>query len=467
MTVAVPVSRPAATLLPSFDDLPDGVLVIDRSGQVQQANPVFLAMIDRAEHEVVGQPLLALVAEEDMLHLAGYEAMFGAGPVQDAAVIFTAADGRQRPLIVSAGPARDERSLLITARMAGVVQRELADASRWVVQEQERSMSLIEARDALSAKNEALHAAQADLERAYAKLQDEVTARERLEHQLNLARRLEAIGQLSAGVAHEINTPLQYVGDSVHFLGQAFQRITGFIERVDQLAKAEQAPTWSEVLAALQAGRKEARLAFVMDEIPRAVLASKEGVEHVSRIVQALKAFSHRGSDEKCASDINAAIQNTLVMAHNEYKVVATAQIDLGDLPPVRCIISQLNQVFLNLIVNAAHAIADLGRSSPGCIKVTSRAIDSVVQVDISDDGGGIPEHIRHKIFEQFFTTKEVGRGTGQGLALARQIIVDGHGGTLTFTSEVGKGTTFTLRLPIDGELRLSQPAPVEAAAIS
>jgi signal transduction histidine kinase len=183
--------------------------------------------------------------------------------------------------------------------------------------------------------------------------------------------------------------------------------------------------------------------------------------------VQALKAFSHRGSDEKCASDINAAIQNTLVMAHNEYKVVATAQIDLGDLPPVRCIISQLNQVFLNLIVNAAHAIADLGRSSPGCIKVTSRAIDSVVQVDISDDGGGIPEHIRHKIFEQFFTTKEVGRGTGQGLALARQIIVDGHGGTLTFTSEVGKGTTFTLRLPIDGELRLSQPAPVEAAAIS
>jgi len=467
MTMAAPVSRPASTLLPTFDDLPDGVLVVDRSGLVQQVNPVFLAMIDRAEQEVVGQPLLALVAEEDMLHLAGYEAMFGAGPVQDAAVIFTAADGRQRPLIVSAGPARDERSLLITARMAGVVQRELADASRWVVQEQERSMSLIEARDALFAKNEALRAAQADLERAYAKLQDEVTARERLQHQLNLARRLEAIGQLSAGVAHEINTPLQYVGDSVHFLGSAFQRITGFIERVDQLAKAEQPPAWSDVLAALQAGRKEARLAFVMDEIPRAVLDSKEGVEHVSRIVQALKAFSHRGSDEKCASDINAAIQNTLVMAHNEYKTVATAQIDLGDLPPVRCIISHLNQVFLNLIVNAAHAIADLGRSSLGCIKVTSRASDGVVQVDISDDGGGIPEHIRHKIFEQFFTTKEVGRGTGQGLALARQIVVDGHGGTLTFASEVGKGTTFTLRLPIDGELRLSQPAPVDPAALS
>lgn len=455
MTATAPFYSPRATLPPTFDDLPDGVLVIDRSGRVEQANLAFLALIDRPAEQVVGQSLEALVAEEDMLHLAGFEAMFGAGPIQDGNVIFTSADGRRRPLIIAAGPARDQRGLLITARVAGVVQRELADASRWVVQEQERSMSLIEARDALFAKNEALHAAQADLERAYAKLQAEVTARERLEHQLNLARRLEAIGQLSAGVAHEINTPLQYVGDSVHFLGQAFQRIIGYVARVDQLTKAEQAPAWSDTLAALQAGRKEARLDFVLEEIPRAVLASKEGVEHVSRIVQALKAFSHKGSDEKAPSDVNAAIQNTLVMAHNEYKLVASARTELGDLPPVCCIISQLNQVLLNLIVNAAHAICDAGRSSPGTITVVSRAVDGVLEIEISDDGAGIPEHIQHKIFEQFFTTKEVGRGTGQGLALCRTIIVDGHGGTLGFRSEVGKGTTFTLRLPIDGETRL------------
>jgi PAS domain S-box-containing protein len=452
---ATAASNPMRTALPTFDDLPDGVLVINRQGLVQQANLAFLALIDRPAAEVIGQPLEALVAEEDMLHLAGFEAMFGAGPIQDGNVIFTASDGRRRPLIISAGPARNERGLMITARVAGVVQRELADASRWVVQEQERSMSLIEARDALFAKNEALRAAQADLERAYAKLQDEVTTRERLEHELNLARRLEAIGQLSAGVAHEINTPLQYVGDSVHFLGQAFQRITGYVARVDQLTKAEKPPAWSDTLAALQAGRKEARLDFVMEEIPRAVLASKEGVEHVSRIVQALKAFSHRGSEEKCPSDVNAAIQNTLVMAHNEYKLVASARTELGELPSVCCIISQLNQVLLNLIVNAGHAIADAGRSSPGTITVASRAVDGVVEIDISDDGAGIPEPIRHKIFEQFFTTKEVGKGTGQGLALARKIIVDGHGGTLAFTSEVGKGTTFSIRLPIDGETRL------------
>ena len=455
MSAAVSVPLPAAEALAHYDDLPDGVLVLDVTGRVLHANLAFLELIDRARGEVVGWAIEALVTEEDMLHLAGFDALFRAGPVQDCSVIFKASDGRQRPLVVSSALARDQQSLLLTARMAGVVQQELADTSRWVVQEQERSLNLIEARDVLFAKNEALHAAQADLERAYAKLQDEVATRERLEQELNLARRLEAIGQLSAGVAHEINTPLQYVGDSVHFLGQAFQRITGYLKRVDQLAQGEPALSWGELLAGLQKGRKEARLDFVLDEIPRAVQASKEGVEHVSKIVQALKAFSHRGSEDKGASDLNAAIENTLLMTHNEYKSIATARTDLGELPPVCCFISQLNQVLLNLIVNAAHAIADAKRERLGCITVTSRASDGVAQIDISDDGAGIPEQIRHKIFEQFFTTKEVGRGTGQGLALARQIVVDNHGGTLSFSSEVGKGTTFTLRLPIDGQTRL------------
>jgi signal transduction histidine kinase len=456
VSVALPVCLPATEAAASFDDLPDGVLVVDAAGRVLHANLAFLTLIDRPRGEVVGQRMEALVAEEDMLHLAGFDALFQAGPIQDGIVIFTASNGTQRPLVISSALARDRNSLLLTARMAGVVQQELADASRWVVQEQERSINLTEARDALFAKNEALHAAQADLEQAYAKLQSEVATRERLEQELNLARRLEAIGQLSAGVAHEINTPLQYVGDSVHFLGQAFQRITGYLQRVDQLAQAGAPPAWSDVLSALQKGRKEARLDFVMEEIPRAVQASKEGIEHVSKIVQALKAFSHRGAEEKGASDVNAAIENTLLMTHNEYKSVATARTELGELPPVCCIISQLNQVLVNLIVNAAHAIADAKRPDPGCITVSSRASDNVVQIDISDDGAGIPEHLRHKIFEQFFTTKEVGRGSGQGLALARQIIVDNHGGTLSFVSEVGKGTTFTLRLPIDGETRLS-----------
>ena len=450
MTAPAAVSSLDALGVPRFDDLPDGVVVVDRSGRVEQANATFLAQIERAEREVLYQPFEDLVAEEDVLRLAGFQAMFDAGPVQDGHVIFSSTDGRRRPLIISAGLSRNERHLMITTRPTGVVQRELADASRWVVQEQERSMSLTEARDALFAKNEALRLAQVDLQRAYERLQTEVANRERLELELGLARKLEAVGQLSAGVAHEINTPLQYVGDSVHFLGQAFQRLTSYVQRVDALTPAQSSGSWSEFVAAHDAARKEVRLAFVMAETPRALLASKEGIEHVSKIVQALKAFSHRGSEEKGASDINAAIQNTLVMAHHEYKNSATVVTQLGELPDVQCVLSQLNQVLLNLIVNAAHAITDAARGH-GTITVVSRVVEQLAEVSISDDGCGIPDEVRHKIFEPFFTTKEVGRGTGQGLALARQIVVDGHGGTLSFESNVGKGTTFTLRLPIDG----------------
>lgn len=433
-----------------FDELPDGVVVLHSSGVVLDANAAFVTMIGRSKPEVIGRRLDAIVSDEDMLCLVGFEAMFGAGPLQDTSVIFTASDGSRRPMVVCACPSAGGGRVLLTTRVSGTVQRELADASRWVAAEQDRAFGLAEARDALAAKNEALRAAQEELQLAYTKLQAETTVRERLEQELQLAHRLEAIGQLAAGVAHEINTPLQYVGDSVHFLAQAFQRVTEYIERVHAAIEAREAgQSADEMRAALAKAQKAAKLALITQEIPRAIEASKEGVGHVSTIVQALKAFSHGDDATKAPHDINQAIQNTLVMCRNEYKDVAVVETDLGDLPPVYCLVGKLNQVFLNLIVNAAHAIADSKRSTPGTIRVRSRAGDGDVEVTISDDGCGIPHAIRHKIFEQFFTTKEVGRGSGQGLSLARRIVTEVHGGTLTFESEVGQGTAFTVRIPI------------------
>jgi PAS domain S-box-containing protein len=449
---AAPASGPSAVSPPTFDDLPDGLVVVDEGGRVQDANSAFLTMIHRARHEVVERSLEHLVAEEDMLHLLGFQALFGSGPLQDGHMIFTASDGSRRPLIISSGSSRDQRCILIMARVSGMVQRELADASRWVAEEQERSLSLAQARDALAAKNAALLAAQADLEQAYLRLKNEAAAREKLERELSAARKLEAIGQLSAGVAHEINTPLQYVGDSVHFLGQAFARITSYAERVAHLTDAEPAPGWAEARAALLGAAKDTRLAFVLDEIPKAVQASKEGIEQVSKIVQALKAFAHHDQEERAPSDLNAALRNALVMAQHEYKNVAVATEDLGELPPVDCSLGQLNQVFLNLIVNAAHAIADAGKEGRGTIAVRTRAVDGFAEITISDDGCGIPENIRHKVFEPFFTTKDVGRGSGQGLALAHEVVVERHGGTVSFESEVGKGTAFKVRVPIHGD---------------
>ncbi|HVZ36434.1 MAG TPA: ATP-binding protein [Polyangiaceae bacterium] len=441
-------TAPALEALPTFEDVPEGMLVVDRTGRVRYANAAFLLLVSRPVEQVVGQPLEAIVAEEDVLRVVGFQTVLGAAPIQDGHMIFNGPNESRRPLVISSGFSRDQRFVVVVARLPGILHRELADASRWVVEEQERALSLTEARDALSAKNAALLTAQSALEQAFAQLKEEVAIRQKLERELGAARKLEALGQLSAGVAHEINTPLQYVGDSVYFLGQAIAKITSYLQGIDALLERQPAPTWPEAQAAIATARRQARLPFLLEEAPKAVGASKEGISQVSQIVQALKAFSHQDVEQKAPADVNAALRTALVMARHEYKTIATVHESLGELPPVECQITQLNQVFLNLIVNAAHAIADAHRAAPGTISVSSRVSEGYAEIAIADDGCGIPEAIQHKIFEPFFTTKEVGRGTGQGLALARQIVVDRHGGTLDFESEVGKGTTFRIRIP-------------------
>jgi two-component system, NtrC family, sensor kinase len=172
----------------------------------------------------------------------------------------------------------------------------------------------------------------------------------------------------------------------------------------------------------------------------------------VARIVRAMKEFAHVDrSSEKTAADLNRALESTLVVARNELKYVAEVETEFGEIPPVVCNLGDLNQVFLNLLVNAAHAIRDVveDTGNKGTIRVRTWQEGDQVVVGISDTGAGIPEEIREKIFEPFFTTKEVGKGTGQGLTLARSVVVERHGGSLTFESEVGKGSTFFVRLPM------------------
>jgi signal transduction histidine kinase len=436
----------------TLEELPDGVLIVSRGGRIEGANPALLEMIGRVGQDVVEQQLEALVAEEDMLRLVGFEAMFGGGPVQDNSIIFTGHDGTRRPLVVCACLSRDGEHVLITARASGIVQKELADVSRWAADEQERALDLAAARDALFEKNAALRAAQDELQLAYEKLKGEVKTRERLEAELSLAQRLEAIGQLAAGVAHEINTPLQYIGDSVHFLEQAFERVTAYAEGVSQLALSADGTT--DMGAALQNARKKARLPFLMEETPKAIAATRSGLESVAVIVRAMKAFSREDEGEMSPRDINQAVRDTLTVTLAQYKAIARVEMELGELPPVYCFIGRLNQVFSNLIVNAAHAISAANHPGLGTIRVRSRHDGDFVEVTVSDDGCGIPEKNRHKIFEQFFTTKGVGKGSGQGLALARRIVVEAHHGTLSFESQTGVGTTFTVRLPVGGPRR-------------
>jgi PAS domain S-box-containing protein len=281
----------------------------------------------------------------------------------------------------------------------------------------------------------------------------DITGRDVAEMELRHAQKLESVGRLASGIAHEINTPIQFVGDNTRFLRDAFQGLQVLFNKYQELRDAAAAGgVTAELLAEVRRVEEESDCAYSMAEIPNALVQTLEGVTRVATIVHAMKDFAHPESKEKAAADLNKAILSTLTVARNELKYVAEVETSLGELPPVVCNISDLNQVFLNLLVNAAHAIADLnhGTGQRGKIRVRTVCEGKTVLISIADTGCGIPEGIRGKIFDPFFTTKEVGRGTGQGLAISRSVVVDRHKGSLTFESEVGKGTTFYIRLPVE-----------------
>lgn len=276
----------------------------------------------------------------------------------------------------------------------------------------------------------------------------DVTERKLLEDQLKQAQKLESIGQLAAGIAHEINTPVQYIGDNANFLAGAFRDVGAVLGRYRAVGSDPGARAEAERAA------EEVDLDYLLDEAPRAIAQTLEGVKHVARIVKAMKEFAHPGTDEKVPIDLNHAIETVIAVARNEWKYTADVTTDLDpNLPAVEGLAGELNQVFLNLLVNAAHAVQSAHRSdgAKGQITFATRRSGNVVEVRVADTGCGIPEAIRGRIFDPFFTTKPVGQGTGQGLSIAHAVVVKRHGGALAFESEVGKGTTFVVRLPVQG----------------
>ena len=281
----------------------------------------------------------------------------------------------------------------------------------------------------------------------------DITGRDAAEVELRHAQKMESVGHLAAGIAHEINTPIQFVGDNTRFLQESFESFQSLLSKYQELRSGLTSGALNpETLAEVVRMEEESDCTYLMGEVPQALTQTLEGVDRVATIVRAMKEFAHPEGKEMCAADLNKALQSTLTVARNELKYVADVETDFGELPLVVCNIGDLNQVFLNLLVNAAHAISDVvkGTFEKGKIRVRTRADDNTVLVTIGDTGCGIPEANRAKVFDPFFTTKEVGRGTGQGLAISRSVVVERHKGTLTFESEVGKGTVFSIRLPID-----------------
>ena len=291
----------------------------------------------------------------------------------------------------------------------------------------------------------------------------DTTREKHLEVELRQAQKLESVGRLAAGIAHEINTPVQFVSDNIQFVGGALNDLLELLRGYRSLRETASA-AFPEHASRLEGAERATDLGFLAEEAPAAVERALEGLQRVAGIVLGMKTFVQADRPHKSATDLNQAIETTLVITRNEYKYVADVETDFGPLPPVVCNAREVNQVFLHIVMNAAHAIRDVvaDTASRGCIRIRTWHEAGSAFVSVSDTGGGIPDGIRDRIFEPFFTTKDVGRGTGQGLAIARAVVVERHHGELTFETEIGRGTTFVIRLPVVPPARVAPPnAPV------
>ena len=359
----------------------DGVITLDEFGRVESCNPSAERLFGRSD--LVGAEIGQLVA--------GWEARLG-------------------PAAEPLDPSRD----LIAHRAAAAFPIEVASSEFTI---DDRKMQTLFVRD--------------------------LTRRRKAEAQLRQAQKLEAIGQLAAGVAHEINTPLQFIGDNTRFTGQAVEDLL----RAARLAK--------EALGGQEAQREALRAAldafdleFLAEETPRAIRETLDGLERAGDIVRAMKAFAHPDEGRRVLVDLNAVVKTSVTVCRNEWKDFADVELDLAPrLPELEANRGQLHQVVLNLVVNAAHAIHDSPRR-PGQIRVQTRVVDDGIELQVQDDGCGIPEAAQGRVFDPFFTTKPVGRGTGQGLNIVWSSVVETHGGRVWFETAAGVGTTFFVTLP-------------------
>ena len=278
--------------------------------------------------------------------------------------------------------------------------------------------------------------------------------KEEIMRQLLNAQKLEEVGRLAAGIAHEINTPSQYVASNLEFLKESFKDISELVDRCSALLKGlERGQVDQNLVGETTHVLEDVDWDYLKEELPEAIDQAQEGIQRVSKIVRAMKEFSHPGPKEKILQDLNKIIETTVTVSKNEWKYVADVQLDLDQgLPPTYCLGDEIGQVILNMIVNAAHAISESLGENPeqkkGLIKISSQKNGDFVEIGIRDNGNGIPEQIQGRIFDPFFTTKKAGKGTGQGLAIAKRIVEDNHGGSMSFSSRPGKGTLFLISIP-------------------
>ncbi len=276
--------------------------------------------------------------------------------------------------------------------------------------------------------------------------------------ELERTQMLQNLGKLTAGIAHEINTPIQFIGDNLQFLSNGFTDIlyllADYEKLITDIAETSDLKNHNDRINSV---KEKTDIGFISREIPKAIAQSIDGIKRVSTMISAMRDFSHIDERRFALADLNKTIKSTIVILRNEIKYVADVETDLDEnLPTVMCCIDEIQQVFLNLMINAAHSIRDVieQNGERGLIKVSSKVQDRYTVFTITDTGKGIPQDIKEKIFEPFFTTKGPGEGTGQGLSIVQSAIVEKHKGKIELESAEGVGTTFTIYIPIEGDSR-------------
>ena len=385
------------------ESITEGLVIVDKNLQITYINDNFLKLLNYDRIEVVHRTVMEFMDETNRAHLQRQWERRQAGEQQPYEIAFLAKDGRLTHTMIYPKAFFDENGAF-----AG----------------------------------------------ALALLVD-LSLRKKHEAQALQAQKLEAIGQLAAGIAHEINTPTNFVANNVRFFKDNLANIFQLMGLYEELKRqVEQGEDSSRTLGKIGELVEEADLDFALEELPIALDETLEGLDHIANIVRSMKEFAHPGLDEKILYNINDGLRNTATVSKNEWKYVAELDLNLeSGLPLVMCVPSQINQVFLNIIVNAAHAIAEARKDdSPdlGRITVSTAPAAGGVEIRIADTGPGIPEEIVSRIFEPFFTTKEPGKGTGQGLAIAHSIITDNHAGSISVESTPGAGSVFVITLPLD-----------------
>ncbi|MDD9941858.1 MAG: ATP-binding protein [Myxococcales bacterium] len=423
-----------------LDCIADGILVLSDTSTIQYANVAMCRTLEADPETLVGAAFGDFLSETELLALLGIEDTIRGGQPTWLQVVFKSAKGQYVPLSVTLSVMVNEegnrQGYVMVCRSQTEIRDLLTEASRLAAEEVERRVELQHAKEAAE-------------------------RREQLQMEVGHAEKLESIGQLAAGIAHEINTPIQFVGDNVAFLQRAFTMLTPVLQAAK--AVSQSAPELSEDLAAtLKRSLRKAKIDYLHEEVPRAIDQTLDGVARVAKIVRAMKEVSHPSSQERQDVDLNRSIENTLTVARNEWKYVATVETQLAeDMPMVPCYPDEINQVILNIVVNAAHAVSDVVGGETGTmgkITIVTAHDEDHATLRIQDTGTGIPAEIVQRIFDPFFTTKEVGKGTGQGLALSYHVVVRRHGGSIDVETLPGQGSTFIVKLPLKPVARLSDP---------